>query len=151
MRVVARDLPTLERLFERIEREEGSADPTLAVPALRRSLAAWDALASDTAWVLCARAGDEFVGYASVVRIPKLDARLGHLFVDELHVLREHRRDGVATALVEAVSDLADRLGYAGVRLLVRPENAVARALYAGLGFTESPTALCERIGSGDT
>lgn len=42
VRVVARDLPTLERLFERIEREEGSADPTLTVPALCERIGSGD-------------------------------------------------------------------------------------------------------------
>ena len=44
-----------------------------------------------------------------------------------------------------AVSELASRLGYHGVRLLARPENAAARALYANLGFGIQPANLCER------
>jgi ribosomal protein S18 acetylase RimI-like enzyme len=79
------------------------------------------------------------------VRVPKLDSRLGFQFIDELHVLEGQRRRGAATLLIEAVLQQAARLGYSGVRLLVRPDNHAAAALYESLGFTRMATDLCER------
>jgi ribosomal protein S18 acetylase RimI-like enzyme len=140
-----RDLPALGALFERIEQEEGSARSGSATQGLRRSLECFDPFASESAWLHCARGEQGLVGYALAVRVPKLDARVGYLFVDELHVLRDHRRLGVASALIEAVWSLALEIGYHGVRLLVRPENTGARRLYARLGFTEQETGFCER------
>jgi hypothetical protein len=52
----------------------------------------------------------------------------------------------LATALSGAVWDLVGELGYRGLRLLVPPQNAAARALHARLGFTERTTGFCERI-----
>ncbi|MDH7490566.1 MAG: GNAT family N-acetyltransferase [Anaerolineae bacterium] len=110
-----------------------------------QAVAADDFLAGDGFWVLLARVDDEPAGVAHVCRIPKADARRGFLFVDELFVHPAHRRKGVATALLDRVAAMGRELGLAGVRLLVRPENAAARALYMKAGFQEYPTILCQR------
>ncbi|MGB9593262.1 MAG: GNAT family N-acetyltransferase [Anaerolineae bacterium] len=104
-----------------------------------------DFLGRDGFWVLLARAKGEAAGFAHVCLIPKADVRWGFLFVDELFVHPAHRRKGVATALLERAVAMSGELGLAGVRLLVRPENAAARALYRKAGFQESPTLLCQR------
>jgi len=109
-----------------------------------RAVEAGGLLTGDGAWVLLARVDGEPAGYALTCRVPKLDQRLGFLFVDELYVLREHRRRGVATALMREVQTLAQELGLAGVRLLVRTENAPARRLYQRLGFVEHSNLFCE-------
>lgn len=115
-----------------------------AEAGFRQSLAHYDLTGSDAIWLLLARVNTQLAGYAVAVRIPKLDTRHGFLFVDELHVLDTYRRRGVATRLLEAVGKLAREAGYAGVRLLVRPSNAAARALYQRLHFAEHPAILCE-------
>jgi ribosomal protein S18 acetylase RimI-like enzyme len=84
-------------------------------------------------------------GAAVAVRVPKLDGRRGFLFLDELAVLPEHRRRGVAQALLRQVEALARGLGLAGVRLLARPENEAARRLYARQGYAESESIFCEK------
>lgn len=107
--------------------------------------AAEDFLAGDEFWVLLARVDGEPAGFAHVCRIPKADARRGFLFVDELFVHPMYRRKGVATALLNRVMEMSAELGLAGVRLLVRPENAAARALYRKAGYEEHPSILCQR------
>ena len=113
---------------------------------MAESRRAFDFWSSDSFWLLCAREEGELTGYATVVRVPKLDARRGFLFVDELYVLEEYRRRGTAAALVQRVCALAGELGYRGVRLLVRSENEGARALYRRLGFREEGPIFCERV-----
>lgn len=110
--------------------------------------AAWTAgefLGSGGVWVLLARVDGAAAGFAHVCRLPKPDARRGYLFVDELFVHPDHRRRGVGTALLHHLANMSDDLGLAGVRLLVRPENAAARALYRKAEFQEFPTILCRR------
>jgi ribosomal protein S18 acetylase RimI-like enzyme len=85
-------------------------------------------------------------GYALVVRIPKPDARVGFLFVEELYVLATHRRGGVASALLRECESVARDWRLNGIRLLVRTENAAARHLYHAAGYAESTTAFCEKI-----
>jgi ribosomal protein S18 acetylase RimI-like enzyme len=88
--------------------------------------------------------GKGITGYAVAVRIPKLDARMGFLFVDELYVLPSYRRRGVARRMISHVQSLAREEGLAGVRLLVRPENGPARALYRGCAFQEQESFFCQ-------
>jgi ribosomal protein S18 acetylase RimI-like enzyme len=118
-----------------------------AVDGLRAARERYDLLRSDSFWLLMARVDGQPAGLAAVARLPKADARVGFLFVDELWVLPAYQRQGVATALLRHVIALASDLGLAGVRLLVRPENEAARRLYRALGFDESATVFCERKG----
>jgi ribosomal protein S18 acetylase RimI-like enzyme len=104
-----------------------------------------DWLAHPHTYALIALWGDHPAGLAVAVLVPKADARLGFLFVDELMVLPEYQRRGVATALLTQVEQLAQSFGLAGVRLLARPENDAARALYQRMGFHESASLLCEK------
>ncbi len=146
-RVGPQDVADLARLMRAIAVEERPGDPSAAgegEAGLHRALAASDLLSGDGVWVLLARVNGQPVGYALACCIPKLDHRVGFLFVDELYVLRPHRRSGVATALMRHLQALAQELGLAGVRLLVRPENTPARRLYQQLGFVEHDTCFCE-------
>jgi ribosomal protein S18 acetylase RimI-like enzyme len=61
----------------------------------------------------------------------------GVLYVDALATAPEHRRRGVATALLEDAERLARDAGLAGVALDTGIENRAARALYERYGFTQ--------------
>lgn len=86
-------------------------------------------------------------GLAVTVVIPKLDARRGFLFVDELLVLPAFRRRGVARALLAYLEQQAYTLGLAGVRLLARPENVAAMALYGACGYAPNATVFFQKLG----
>lgn len=64
--------------------------------------------------------------------------------LDEAHLLDvavavDHRRQGIGTALVAALRDLArGQLGATAMTLEVRESNWTARALYRRLGFAEA-------------
>ena len=65
------------------------------------------------------------------------------VLADVAHVLDvgvdpAHQRRGIGSRLCRAVMDEAWRRGVSGVTLEVRRSNAAARALYRGLGMTES-------------
>ncbi|MBV9468049.1 MAG: GNAT family N-acetyltransferase [Abitibacteriaceae bacterium] len=114
------------------------------VADLERSLLHHDFLQSDSFWLFAAEWQEQFVGYVTAARIPKADGRLCFLYVDELFVLKPYRRQGVATALLQAVLELARTLSAQGVRLLVEPDNQAARALYQSLGFHQSTLIFCQ-------
>lgn len=59
---------------------------------------------------------------------------IGGLVVDTVHQRRGHGR----AAVLEAVRLLSAQPGCSGIALSVSPDNAAARALYAGLGFQET-------------
>lgn len=142
------DLPRLERLWGDIVREERPGDGEAERRAIReskQSLATFDYLATDSFWIFASEADGRYVGYAAAARIPKADARIGILYIDELHVLSAYRRQGHATRLLEMAVTQARNLRLGGVRLMVEPGNAAARHLYNKLRFVERNLILCER------
>lgn len=147
-RVGRDDLPIFISLMRALESDARPRDKGAAGRAARsvyQSIQRFDFTQSEACWMLLARVAGMPVGYASLVRIPKADARGGYLFVDELVVLEGFRRAGVASALLAHIEDEARSQGLAGVRLLVRPHNEAARALYRKAGFDESETVFCEK------
>ncbi|MGC8874179.1 MAG: GNAT family N-acetyltransferase [Chloroflexia bacterium] len=144
---IERDPEALRTFFRSMGAEEDPGDPAApqhAEAGLLRSLQASNWLHSEHHWLFLARWDGQPAGYALVVCIPKADERLGFLFVDELYVLPGYRRRGVGQALLAEIQALARKLGLAGVRLLVRPENRPARHLYRKAGFRESAAVFCE-------
>ncbi|MEA1871511.1 MAG: GNAT family N-acetyltransferase, partial [Candidatus Bipolaricaulota bacterium] len=126
--------------------EESRKGESVSDAGVKESLARYNALSSDSAWFLLALSRDKPVGYAAFMRIPKLDQRIGFLYLDELHVLSGYRRGGVGTALMGRGVALVQDLGLAGIRLLTRPKNVVAQRFYEYLGFSKSESILYERL-----
>lgn len=146
------DLADVVRFFRAMAAAADPADPAAAgrgQAGLRRSLQAWDFLHGDRCVLLLACLEGEMAGSLLAVRVPKADARLGFLFVDELYVLPPFRRRGVGRALLERVQALAVEMGLAGVRLMVRPGNEAARWLYRRCGFVEHEAVFCQWTGPG--
>jgi len=138
------DWEDLLALWAQDRAEETNASAEEVRSGAASALRAYDFLASDAFWVVLAHVGGEPAGLAHACRIPKVDERTGFLYVDEVYVAPAHRRKGVGVALLRRVKQLSEELGLAGVRLLVRPENDAARALYRRAGFQEYPTMLCQ-------
>jgi ribosomal-protein-alanine N-acetyltransferase len=61
---------------------------------------------------------------------------LDELHINNLAVLPEYRRQGIASAILERVLDEGRRAGAGRATLEVRRSNEVARRLYERLGFT---------------
>jgi ribosomal-protein-alanine N-acetyltransferase len=82
-----------------------------------------------------ARTSDgQVVGFCSFWRV------VDELHINNLAVLPEHRRAGVATALLERVFSEGARLGAVRATLEVRRSNDPARILYERFGFTVAGT-----------
>jgi ribosomal protein S18 acetylase RimI-like enzyme len=144
----AEDLPKLGKLVRAIEREESPDNQRgnqYAEEGLRRSIKSHNIAKSDACWILLASVQEQPVGMAMFVRIPKLDHRIGFLYLDELHVLKEYRRYGVGTVIMTKAFELAKELGLAGIRLLTRSTNINAQRFYERLGFTSCPSILYEQ------
>ncbi len=98
-------------------------------------------LNSSTIFVFAAKLQDKYVGYLSVILMPKLDPRIGILYIDELWVPEPYRRNGIATLLMKEVFKIAKRLDLWRVRLHVATSNDVARNYYKKVGFLEKSDA----------
>lgn len=63
------------------------------------------------------------------------ETQAGELYLDSLAVLPEYRRQGIASRLLLATKERANRMGLPCVGLLVDNDNPAGEALYASVGF----------------
>ena len=100
-------------------------------------------LQNENLWIYAAEADGRFVGWISLIYLPKVGpwGGRGHVYVDELWVAPTYRRQGIAKVLMQKADELALVLQTHGVRLYVNAENPSAQALYAGCGFEKTGTA----------
>ncbi len=63
------------------------------------------------------------------------ETQAGELYLDSLAVLPDYRRQGIASRLLLATKERADRMGLPCVGLLVDQGNPVGESLYASVGF----------------
>lgn len=76
---------------------------------------------------------DEVVGRVAAVMHRHVD-KPADLYIDELTVAAAHRRRGIATGLIAAVTRWAAERGCADCWLAAEAGNVTARALYESLG-----------------
>ena len=148
VRVTSNDLPKFEAFLRNDARQAEPSNPESPqrfVAGLHESLSSFDFLSSDSHWLLAAEIDGQYVGYLTAVRIHKVDGRIAVLFIDELMVLAEYRRRGVASALWQEVQSIAREIGAWRIRLCVDPDNQAARELYRRVGLKESPILLCQQ------
>jgi ribosomal protein S18 acetylase RimI-like enzyme len=95
-------------------------------------------LADPNHHLLIAYAGSEPVGFVSGVETTHPDKGT-EMFLYELAVDEEHRRQGIGHALTEALAGLARERGCSGMWVGTEPDNTAARATYARAGGRETP------------
>jgi [ribosomal protein S18]-alanine N-acetyltransferase len=88
----------------------------------------------DVSFFYLARRGSRVVGFCAFWRI------LDELHINNLAVLPEERRRGVAAALLERILAEGRKLGAFRATLEVRRSNEAALALYKRLGFSVEAT-----------
>jgi len=96
-------------------------------------------LGSDDFIALVALRGEEVIGGLAAYELRKFEQERSEVYLYDLAVAAEHRRQGVATALIEALRRIAaDRRAYViFVQADTGPEDAAAIALYDKLGTRE--------------
>jgi ribosomal protein S18 acetylase RimI-like enzyme len=94
--------------------------------------------------------GGDPVGYVTTVRIPKADDRIGVLYIDEIYVLKAHRRRGIGSVLVQEVCRIGQELGLWRVRLHADENDPGICAFYEANGFRHSGNGFFQRQISND-
>jgi GNAT superfamily N-acetyltransferase len=90
-------------------------------------------LDDETYRVYVAEQDGEIAGFSTAHRWgpPPIYEESSEVYLDELYVRPDDRREGIGTQLVDAVSDWADRIGARRIRLQVLSANEPARAFWA--------------------
>ena len=95
----------------------------------------YNTLEKDHIFVYGVLQDDKFVGWISLVVMPKIGPKKGNLFVDELWVAPTYRKQGLGSLLIKKGDDLLASLDLDGYRLYVGQDNPSAQALYKKEGF----------------
>jgi len=122
------DHPAVVDLWERAGRD------VVPLPEVRTVLA-------HTPGLLLVDEGDD--GLRGVV-LGTYDGRRGWIW--RLAVHPQHRRQGVATALVREIEARFARLGVPRINLLVLPQDTGALAFWAEMGYPAVPDVLCSKV-----
>ncbi|MBA2466230.1 MAG: AAC(3)-I family aminoglycoside N-acetyltransferase [Sphingomonas sp.] len=94
-------------------------------------------LERDHVIVLAAMDGQEVVGGLVAYVLEKMEQERSEIYIYDLAVAAQHRRRGVATALIAEVQELAAMLGAWVIYVQADRWDAPAIALYDGLGARE--------------
>jgi aminoglycoside 3-N-acetyltransferase I len=94
-------------------------------------------LGSETFIALAAVTDATVIGGLAAYELPKFEQERSEIYIYDLGVDESHRRQGVATALIEEVRAIAARRGAWVVFIQAEADNAPAIALYGKLGTRE--------------
>ena len=94
-------------------------------------------LGGDTFVAVAAWAGSQVVGGLAGYVLPKFEQARSELYIYDLAVDAAHRRQGIATALIEAVKALAAARGIYVIFVQADRGDEPAIALYSKLGVRE--------------
>lgn len=139
------DLPALTGLFAEMDRFYGA---THVGPSARRQAEMAATLFADppVAHVLVASAGDDLAGFASYSFLWPAVGLTPSLFLKELYVAEQHRRNGAGRALMRRLLEIAAETRCSRVEWMTERMNAEAQAFYAKLGYTPNTEKVFYRV-----
>ena len=134
-RLGAHDAERLRRLNALFADAFGDTETYLAQPPDP----AWvqQTLANPQVIALVAERGDDVVGGLVAYELPKLERRRSEVYLYDLAVAEAHRRQGIATRLIDALRAIARERGAWVVYVQADHGDDPAIALYTKLGVRE--------------
>ena len=137
------DVASLLQMYRELDETHRLQHPQLFPPTIERDAARVESMLADPkfgVFVATLPAVDAAIGFARVIDVQTPDGRvlLPRRFglVDELVVMPEHRRAGVARGLLVEVEAWARQRGIDALEVTVWAFNDAARELYAKEGFS---------------
>ena len=94
-------------------------------------------LGSETFIALAALKGDEVVGGIGAYVLPKFEQERNEIYIYDLAVVEAHRREGIATALIGEIKNIATARGAYVIFVQADLVDEPAVALYTKLGIRE--------------
>jgi aminoglycoside 3-N-acetyltransferase I len=121
-RLGANDVATLRSISRRFKRRDVDDDTAASL------------LARDDVVVLATIEGGAPIGFALAYLLPRLDRAEGMLFVYELDVAEEHRRQGHGRAMLDMLKAFSAEWGLMKMFISTGEDNEVAQTLFATAG-----------------
>jgi GNAT superfamily N-acetyltransferase len=139
-----RHVPAMAALLAEMDRFYGSAN---VEPLGQRIRQITDALFGEppTAYALLASKDSQLVGLATYSFLWPAVGVTRSLYLKELYVATEHRRQGIGTRLMAAVFEIAEKGGCSRVEWTADRESADARQFYDRLGIRVNNSKLFYR------
>jgi len=125
------DMHDANRLFADVFGDEGYQGLPPGDDHLRRLLV------DDKFIALIARQDGRMIGALAAYELVKFEAERSEIYIYDLAVREEYRRQGVAAALIEAMKPIAAEKGAWVIYVQADPADAPAVALYDKLGLRE--------------
>lgn len=94
-------------------------------------------LSSDTFYAFVAETEGQMVGAIAAYELVKFEQERSEFYIYDLAVSESHRRQGIATALIEAMGKIAKERGAWVMFVQADPPDEAAVALYDKLGVRE--------------
>ncbi len=94
-------------------------------------------LAKDDVFIIAAFAADKVVGGLVAYELQKIEQQRSEIYIYDLAVDEAHRKQGIATALIEALQPLARACGAWAIYVQADYGDEPAIALYTKLGVRE--------------
>ncbi len=96
-----------------------------------------DLLSGEMFLAIVAKIGTRVVGGLTGYVLPKYGQACREFYLYDLAVAHDHRRQGVATALIECLKTLAAERAFDGIFVQAHRDDGAAVALYSRLGVRE--------------
>lgn len=87
---------------------------------------------------LVAKDADSVIGGLTAYVLAKLEQERSEIYIYDIAVTEAYRRHGVATALIEALKDMASAIGAWIIFIQADPEDTAPVSLYSKLGRREN-------------
>ena len=134
-RLAASDIALTKRLNALFARAFEDDDSYLSAPPSADYLR--QVLALNSTIALVAMVDEEVAGGLVAYVLPKLEQERSEIYIYDLAVAEEHRRQGIATALIAHLQTIAAEIGAWVVYVQADHGDDPAIALYTGLGQRE--------------
>lgn len=125
------EMREVNRLFNEVFGDEGYQGAPAGNDHLRR------VLADEKFVALAAKSEGEMIGALAAYELVKFEAERSEFYIYDLAVREEHRRKGVASALIEELKSIGRNRGAWVIFVQADPPDAPAVALYDKLGSRE--------------
>jgi len=123
------DLAFAKQLFIFFQEDDGNLRPSLASGKYLQQL-----IANKSYHIFAALDGENVIGGLTAYELPMYYGHTNEMFLYEIAVRPEYRRQGIATALIENLKALCDEKGIKVMFVGTEKSNLAAKELYLNTG-----------------